>query len=91
MQNSEALEQTENGKPESEQAVGVELVASLMRQQDDVINQLDELNARIEAMIDDLSAQRKAEQEAAEKAAGVDSASGNSSTDSNVVEVRRAA
>lgn len=40
---------------------GFDLVADMMRRQDDVIAELDELNARIEAAIESLSESRKAE------------------------------
>jgi methyl-accepting chemotaxis protein len=43
---------------------GYELVADMMRRQDDVINELDDLNKRIEAAIQEISDARKIEDEA---------------------------
>ncbi len=43
---------------------GYELVADMMRRQDDVINELDSLNERIEAAIQEVTDARKLEEEA---------------------------
>ena len=43
---------------------GYELVADMMRRQDDVINELDDLNNRIEAAIQEITDARKIEDEA---------------------------
>ena len=45
---------------------GYELVTDMMRRQDDVLRQLDDLNARIELAIEEISAARKSEIEALE-------------------------
>ena len=45
---------------------GYELVADMMRRQDDVINELDDLNKRIEAAIQEITDARKIEDEAAQ-------------------------
>ena len=44
------------------QLTGYELVADMMRRQDEVIEQIDELNSRIEETIKEISDARKAEQ-----------------------------
>ena len=43
---------------------GYELVADMMRRQDDVINELDDLNKRIETAIQEISDARKIEDKA---------------------------
>ncbi|MDA7861841.1 hypothetical protein N9B22_02105 [bacterium] len=43
---------------------GYELVADMMRRQDDVINEIDDLNKRIEAAIQEITDARKIEDEA---------------------------
>lgn len=49
-----------------EASSGYEMVADMMRQQDEVLEQLDDLNARIELAIKQISAARKSEIEALE-------------------------
>ena len=49
-----------------ESSSGYEMVADMMRQQDEVLVQLDDLNARIELAIKQISAARKSEIEALE-------------------------
>jgi hypothetical protein len=46
---------------------GYELVADMMRRQDDVINELDDLNNRIEAAIQEITDARKIEDEATQE------------------------
>jgi hypothetical protein len=43
---------------------GYELVADMMRRQDEAIAQIDELNERVEAAIREITAARRAEEEA---------------------------
>lgn len=45
----------------TEPLTGYELIADLMRRQDQVIGEIDDLNERIEAAIREISAQRKTE------------------------------
>ena len=49
-----------------ETLLGYELVADMMRRQDEVLEQLDDLNARIELAIEQIAATRKSEIEALE-------------------------
>ena len=49
---------------ERPELTGYELVADMMRRQDDVINELDDLNNRIEAAIQEITDARKIEDEA---------------------------
>jgi hypothetical protein len=58
---SESPETDAQQPSDSETLTGYELVADMMRRQDDVINQLDDLNARIESAIAEISASRKSE------------------------------
>jgi hypothetical protein len=55
-QTAEAEDLTESGS-----LSGYELVADMMRRQDDAINQLDDLNARIESAIAEISASRNSQ------------------------------
>lgn len=57
----------ESSAPSQAELTGAELVTDLMRRQDAAIAQIDELNARIEAAIDEITSLRK--QEEAELAA----------------------
>ena len=57
----EAVVIVEEGRPA---LTGYELVADMMRRQDDVINELDDLNNRIEAAIQEITDARKIEDEA---------------------------
>ena len=51
----------------TEPLTGYELVADLMRRQDDVITQIDALNIQIETIIRDVTEARKAEIESAQE------------------------
>ncbi|MFK7767145.1 MAG: hypothetical protein AB8B55_07975 [Mariniblastus sp.] len=53
-------------EPETEMTA-YELVADMMRRQDEVILQIDELNSRVETAIKEISEARKLEQEANER------------------------
>lgn len=53
-------------RPGSEPLTGYELVEDMMRRQDEVLGQLDDLNARVESAIKEISATRKSEIEALE-------------------------
>ncbi len=57
-----ALASVDSGNPEP--LSGYELVADMMRRQDEVIAELDSLNEKIESVIQEISAARKLEQEA---------------------------
>lgn len=60
-ESQQAAEQTD-----SQPLTGYELVADMMRRQDEVLDQLDALNARIESAINKISASRKSEIDALE-------------------------
>jgi hypothetical protein len=57
---SDDAEVIESGEP----LIGYELVADMMRRQDEVIAQIDSLNDRIESVIKELDDARKLEQQA---------------------------
>ena len=70
-QDDQELEETESlGDMDSNQSqeplTGYELVEDMMRRQDEVLAQLDDLNARIELSIKEISIARKSEMEAME-------------------------
>lgn len=60
-ESQQAAEQTD-----PQPLTGYELVADMMRRQDEVLDQLDALNARIESAINKISASRKSEIDALE-------------------------
>lgn len=62
----ESSRENEQSQESSQQLTGYELVADMMRRQDDVIAELDLLNLRIDTAIKDISDARKLEQQAAE-------------------------
>jgi len=64
-ENSEPTEVDEVTDPQASPS-GYELVTDMMRRQDEVLEQLDDLNARIELAIKQISAARKSEIEALE-------------------------
>ena len=53
-----------NSDSPSIELTGYELVADMMRRQDEVISQINDLNARIESAIEEITDQRKQEQQA---------------------------
>ncbi len=59
-----SVEIVEEERPE---LTGYELVADMMRRQDDVINELDQLNQRIEAAIQEITDARKLDDESVEE------------------------
>lgn len=56
---------------QQEPLTGYELVEDMMRRQDEVLSQLDDLNDRIESAIEEVSAARKSEIEALEAESGL--------------------
>lgn len=91
---AESLDQ-ESTEHASEPLTGFELVADMMRRQDEVLQQIDDLDGRINAMINQITAEREAEK-LAELAAIELAEQGSSENVSDTVEadqnlVRRAA
>ena len=72
-----------------ETLTGYKLVEDMMRRQDAVLLQLDELNARVEATIEKISAVRKSEIEAFES--GAESDMENADSNEQASDLRRAA
>ena len=88
MGESQSLERA--NEAEQEPLVGYELVEDMMRRQDEVLSQLDDLNARIESAIKEISAARKSEIEALEAEPGFDSGDSASPAD-QPIDQRKAA
>lgn len=65
----DAIDSPSDSEP-TQTLTGYELVADMMRRQDAVIAELDSLNLKIEAVIEEITAARKAEELAAEHDSG---------------------